>query len=95
MKQLVSQNTKVLPKYMEIEATDVHLIDEFNKNSPKSMFIDKARGYPTIYKITGGKIEYYTGERDAKKMAAWMLNKKNITGGKTRKLKSKKRRVKV
>ncbi len=95
MKQLVNQNAKSLPTYMEVEEADIKQIDDFNESNPNGTFIDKARGYPTIYKIVGGKIEYYTGEREAKKMAEWALNKKIMKGGKTRKLKRKTKRVKV
>jgi len=94
MKKLVDKNSKVKPEYMEVEESELYKIEQFNKANPNGTFVDSARGYPTIYKIVGGKVEYYAGERDAKKMAEWALNKKHIQGG-TRKLKSKKNRIKV
>jgi len=93
MKELVNRKSKNV-SYMEVEDTELYKIDQFNKTNPNGTFIDSARGYPTIYKIVGGNVEYYTGERDAKNMAEWALNKKNIKGG-ARKLKSNKKRVKV
>ena len=93
MKKLVNRKSKNV-SYMEVEDTELYKIDQFNKTNPSGTFIDSARGYPTIYKIVGGNVEYYTGERDAKTMAEWALNKKHIKGG-ARKLKSNKKRVKV
>ena len=97
MKKLISNNVKVDPQYMEVEEAELYKIEDYNKTNPNGTFIDAARGYPTIYKIVGGEVDYYAGPRDAKAMAKWALNKKHIKGGarKTRKLKSKKNRVKV
>jgi hypothetical protein len=97
MKKIIQKNTKTAPNYMEVEEAELYKIEDYNKTNPNGTFIDSARGYPTIYKIVGGKVEYYAGERDPKKMAAWALNKKHVYGGarKTRKLKSKKNWVKV
>jgi thiol-disulfide isomerase/thioredoxin len=91
MKKLINRKSKDI-SYMEVEDTELYKIEQFNQKN--GTFIDSARGYPTIYKIVGGKVEYYTGERDAKTMAEWALNKKHIKGG-ARKLKSNKNRVKV
>jgi thiol-disulfide isomerase/thioredoxin len=97
MKKLIGKNTKLGPQYMEVEEAELYKIEQYNKTNPNGTFIDSARGYPTIYKIVGGKVEYYHGPRDAKTMASWALNKKHIKGGYrgTRKLKSNKNRVKV
>jgi thiol-disulfide isomerase/thioredoxin len=94
MKQIIRKKTRADPQYMEVEESELYKIEQFNKTNPNGTFIDSARGYPTIYKIVGGKVEYYTGEREPKKMAEWALNNKRIQGG-TRKLKSKRNRVKV
>ena len=54
-------------------------------------------GVPTLFKILGGKIEYYNGERTADKMAEWALkNAKPSTGGskQTKKAKKMKRKTK-
>lgn len=92
MKKIISKNTKTVPTYMEVEEAELYKIEEYNKTNPNGTFIDSARGYPTIYKIVGGNVEYYTGPREPKMMAAWALNKRHVYGGarKTRKLKSKK-----
>ena len=89
MKKLVNQNSRVKPDYMEVEESELYKIEQFNQTNPNGTFVDSARGYPTIYKIVGGKVEYYAGERDAVKMAEWALNKKHIKRG-AKKLKSKK-----
>jgi hypothetical protein len=89
MKKLIGKNTKTAPTYMETEEADLNKIDEYNQTNPNGTFIDAARGYPTIYKIVGGKVEYYSGAREPKLMAAWALNKRHLYGG-ARKLKSKK-----
>ena len=94
MKKLIHKNSKVEPQYMEVEESELYKIQQFNQTNPNGTFVDSARGYPTIYKIVGGRVDYYAGEREPKKMAAWALNKKHIKGG-TRKLKSKKNKVKV
>ena len=31
-------------------------------------------GYPTLFRIVGGKIEYYNGNRESRQMADWYLN---------------------
>ena len=41
-------------------------------------------GFPTLFKITGGNIEYYTGERNANSLLEW-AKLSNQNGGKTRK----------
>lgn len=79
--------------YMEVEEAELYKIDEYNKTNPNGTFVDSARGYPTIYKIVGGNVEYYAGERNPKKMAEWALGKKHADR-KTRKLKSEKTRLK-
>jgi thiol-disulfide isomerase/thioredoxin len=92
MKEIIQQKSRKQFEYMEIEENEIHKIDDFNAKHQGRLVIDKARGYPTIYKISGGKIEYYNGERDGEVMANWMMR---IEGGKRKKLKSRKKRVKV
>lgn len=95
MKQIIQQKSRKPVEYMEIEENEIHKIDEFNQKNQGILAIDKARGYPTIYKISGGKIEYYNGERDGNLMANWMMRDSHTKGGKSRKLKSRKKRIKV
>jgi thiol-disulfide isomerase/thioredoxin len=63
------------------------------KNSSDKL---KSEGFPTIFKVLNGKLQYYTGKRDAGSMYSWFtqgLNKpegKHMRGGsKTRSKKSK------
>lgn len=49
-----------------------------------------ASGYPTIFKIKGGKIEYYEGEREASKMESWFLDENEANGGMRRRKNYKK-----
>jgi len=41
-------------------------------------------GFPTLFKIVGGNIEYYNGERSANSLLEWAKSSTQ-TGGKTRK----------
>lgn len=51
-------------------------------------------GYPTIFKINNGRLEYYNGARDAKKMYRWFTaNRTRFNGGKTKKSTNSKKRV--
>jgi len=38
-------------------------------------------GYPTIFKISGGNITYYQGDRTASKMNDWVRSGNSLTGG--------------
>lgn len=93
MKKIIKRKTNFKPKYMETEESELHKIDQYNESRSDGQFIDKSRGYPTIYKIRGGNIEYYSGERTPQAMADWMMSGV-IKGGKSKKLKSRKKRQK-
>jgi len=43
----------------------------------------EVNGFPTLFKITGGNIQYYNGERNANSILEWA--KTNLHGGKTNK----------
>ena len=45
------------------------LNEQYLSHSPQKIV---ANGYPTIFKIVGGKVEYYNGQRDAVKMFNWI-----------------------
>ena len=66
----------------EIKSDGQNKLDDLNKKHGTD--IKMALGFPSIFKITGGKVEYYEGERTVQKMADWILAKKegNQTGGK-------------
>ncbi len=50
----------------------------------------EAGGFPTILKIVNGKVSYYAGDREARKMKAWALNMHG--GAKNRKTRNPRRR---
>ena len=66
----------------EIKSDGQNKLDDLNNKHGTD--IKMALGFPSIFKITGGKVEYYEGERTVQKMADWILAKKegNQTGGK-------------
>jgi hypothetical protein len=45
-------------------------------------------GVPTIYKVSGGKIDYYLGDRTAEKMKEWIHGNKTKGGKKNKKQKT-------
>ena len=58
--------------YLEIEDSDPHKdrkIANVNGRLKGEKLV--ANGYPTIFKIRGGKLEYYQGERNASAMQQW------------------------
>ena len=95
MKEIVTAKSKIPIEFMETESEDLYKIDKYNQTNRHKTFIDKARGYPTIYKIVDGKIEYYAGEREANKIAEWMISRKKIKAGKTKKRKIENKHKKI
>lgn len=89
LKENIKGNKNI--QIQEVEIEEKKKMNQLKKKYPKLMI----KGYPTIFKITGKKIEYYTGERLANDMKLWALEnhsskpikytKKNIK--KTRKTK--------
>jgi thiol-disulfide isomerase/thioredoxin len=68
---------------IEIEDSDPEKdikIDNINKKINSGTKL-QANGYPTIFKKTGGMIEYYEGGRSADEMRAWFLGGNGIVGG--------------
>ena len=49
----------------------VRLNNQYLSHSPQKI---KANGYPTIFKIVNGKLEYYDGERTAVKLFNWITS---------------------
>jgi thiol-disulfide isomerase/thioredoxin len=61
-------------KFMEIEDADKSKDSKMNAiNSRLQGGKLTANGYPTIFKIHGGKIHYYEGKRDAHGLQGWFL----------------------
>jgi hypothetical protein len=71
----------------DIESAETGKLDELNKKYGTDVSVQA--GYPTIYKIKKGVVEYYNGERTVQKLVSWALQKqgkskkqKKIGGGK-------------
>lgn len=66
---------QILPKgrvqTIEIEEAETDKRAEFEKKHKKTINV---RGYPTIFKIVNGKIEYYSGLREPEDMKRWVLS---------------------
>lgn len=81
------------PVFLEFEANDLEKLEEYNKKNKDKMNggTISYSGFPTIFKISGGNIEYYKNdaERDATTMEHWFLS---IKGGKKYTRKSQKHR---
>jgi thiol-disulfide isomerase/thioredoxin len=58
------------------------MITKYNgKHLPNSVEKVKSDGYPTLFKVLNGKLEYYAGNRDANSMYTWYIqgvNKPNV-----------------
>lgn len=76
-------------KFIEIEESEENKLAKFKTKYPDL----NVNGFPTIFKHTGGDLEYYTGSRTADAMASWALGEKTnhknskkhfFMGGKTR-----------
>lgn len=67
-------------------------LEKLNKKHKSNVSIQG--GYPTIFKIEGGKVEYYNGERTTEEMVKWAKNKSYKKGGKSKKRKSRKNKNK-
>ena len=58
--------------YLEIEDADHHKDRKIaHVNSRLKGGKLEANGYPTVFKVKGGKLEYYQGERTAQAMQQW------------------------
>ena len=67
-------------QFVEIEESQQNKLAKFKNKYPDL----NVNGYPTIFKHTGGNLEYYNGGRTADEMTKWAL------GGKTNNNESKK-----
>jgi thiol-disulfide isomerase/thioredoxin len=89
------------PVIKEFEESNLDELEKFNEDNKEKWNGEKieASGYPTIFKIENGKIQYYGGNREPEPLEAFMMNnyyKENdikevhTTGGKKRKGTNKK-----
>jgi thiol-disulfide isomerase/thioredoxin len=75
--KIKSSKTSHKTHFIEIEDSDVKKDSKLNKinihlkKEPKL----SVNGYPTIFKVSGGNLEYYKGERSADKIGQWVHNK--------------------
>lgn len=88
------------PKNKSKGLTVEGMITKYNgKHLVNSVEKLKGDGYPTLFKVLNGKLQYFTGPRDAKSMYTWyiqgigspeqMVNKVTKGGKKTRSKKAK------
>jgi len=94
-------------RFIEIEDSDNDRDSKINDiNSRLTGEKLAANGYPTIFKIHGGNLQYFNGNRTSSELQSWFLNKSNqhketqhrgvysmfnrMFGGKTKKNKSTK-----
>ena len=58
--------------FVEIEESEIHSkLDKLNKDHNVNVQVG---GYPTVFSIEGGKVEYYNGNRQSNQMSQWVLN---------------------
>ena len=81
-KMIKNVNKKVIVAD-DIEAAQTNKLNELNKEYNSNVSVQG--GYPTIYKIVDGKVEYYNGERTAAKLVSWALHRKNKTAHRKKK----------
>ena len=70
------KNKKKSPNFIEIEDSDQlkqKKIDDINNKLGEQKLV--INGFPTVFKIKGGQIEYYEGQRDADSLSKWYSEK--------------------
>lgn len=72
MKQHISKKKgKTHVVFVEIEESEINT--KLNKLNQDHNVIVQANGYPTLFRIEGGKVEYYGGTRQSNQMSQWFL----------------------
>ena len=63
------------PKYKIIEKSNLGELEKFNDKNSKLLKGERVKydGFPTLFKINNGKIEYYTGSREPVLMEKWFM----------------------
>jgi hypothetical protein len=90
MKRLLKMNMGRDLKHVVVEFVDIgdteenkkrgktvdKMIEEFNEQhmSDHEHKLELDGGYPTIFKLGGGNLEYYKGDRNAKDMHKWVVD---------------------
>ena len=65
----------------DIEAAQINELNKLNQKYKTNVAMQG--GYPTIYKIVGGNVEYYNGERTENELVSWALKSNSKRGGKS------------
>lgn len=74
MKTKIQEQGKELVKFVDIEAQEMNeKLDDLNKRLVLPQKVSIQGGFPTLFKIHRGKVEYYGGERSADKMYEWYM----------------------
>jgi thiol-disulfide isomerase/thioredoxin len=77
MKILINKSSKrnnVAVEYREIESENQDIqLNQLNQ-LPHYPKVELQGGYPTIFKIVDGKVEYYNGPRTSVDMMKWCMN---------------------
>ena len=77
MIQLIKNDAKDLDiAHIKLTDTETQKLEKLNEKCKDISDIPiEPEGYPTLFKITCGKLDKYTGERTPQAMANWYLNK--------------------
>lgn len=71
-KQMTKKVTKKVMVAGDIESAETDKLQQLNQKYGSD--VEMQGGYPTIYKIkSGGKVEYFNGERTVPKLVGWAL----------------------
>jgi len=66
-------------KFVEIEDNDKAKDEKINRINSRLMGEKlTANGYPTVFKIHGGKLHYFQGDRTADSLQSWFSTKTNL-----------------
>ena len=92
---LLNNSNKNKIRIVEIESEDSdkdYKINELNQKYILNGDKIAIEGFPTIFKINGGKLEYFSNERDYETMKNWILQNPLVKqGGKNKSKRNKKK----
>jgi thiol-disulfide isomerase/thioredoxin len=70
-RQISKKKGKKHVVFVEIEESEINSkLDKLNKDHNVNV---QANGYPTVFSIEGGNVEYYNGNRQSASMMEWVL----------------------
>ncbi len=75
-------------KVVDFNPNQMDGLEKLNKKHKTNVSVQD--GYPTIFKIENGKVDYYNGMRTTNELVKWAKNKFYKKGGKSKKIKSRK-----